>query len=77
MAKNLVLGPILTLLSQIWAAKFFFKNLVSGPILAQIWAQKTFSWVLPLLDIIHCCKLSLHAISRTTNGQNLGKWQKT
>ena len=27
MAKNLVLGPILVHLAQIWAAKFFFKNL--------------------------------------------------
>ena len=31
-------------------------------LLAQIWSQKTFLWVLPLLDVIHCCKLSLYAI---------------
>ena len=36
-----------------------------------------FVWVLTLLDIIHCCKLSLHAISRKTNKPNLRKWQKT
>ena len=36
------------------------KNLVSGLILAQIWAQKVFSWALPLLDITYCCKLSLY-----------------
>ena len=27
MTKNLVLGPILTYLAQIWAASLFFKNL--------------------------------------------------
>ena len=26
--------------------------------------QKLFSWILPLLDVLHCCKLSLYAISR-------------
>ena len=34
-------------------------------------------WVLLLLDVIHCCKLSLHAVSRKTNEPNLRKWQKT
>ena len=38
---------------------------------------KTFLCILPLLDVIHCCKLSLHAISRKTNAWNLRKWQKT
>ena len=28
--------------------------------------QKLFLWALPLLDVIHCCKLSLYAISRKT-----------
>ena len=32
--------------------------------------------ILPLLDIRHCCKLSLYAISRKTNESNLRKWQK-
>ena len=39
-------------------------NLVSGPILAplaQIWAPKFFSRILPSLDVRHCCKLSLYA----------------
>ena len=36
-----------------------------------------FWWVLPLLDVIHCCKLSLYAMSRKTNEPNLRKWQKT
>ena len=35
-----------------------------------------FLWVLCLLDVRHCCKLSLYAISRTTNEPNLRKWQK-
>ena len=30
-----------------------------------------FSWVLPLLDVVHCCKLSLYTISRKTNERNL------
>ena len=32
----------------------------------QIWSPKTFLWGLTLPDVIHCCKLSLHAISRKT-----------
>ena len=46
------------------------KNLVSGLILAtlvQIWPTKFFVWILPLLDVRHCCKLLLHAISRKSN----------
>ena len=35
--------------------------------LAQIWTQKSFWWILPQLDVRHCCKLSLHTISRKTN----------
>ena len=41
------------------------KNLVLGPIftrLAQTWAKINFWRVSPLLKVIHCCKLSLHAI---------------
>ena len=45
--------------------------------LAQIWYSKNFLWVLPILDVIHCCKLSLHAVSRKTNEPNFKKWQKT
>ena len=47
-----------------------------GP-LAQIWAPKNILWILPLLDVRHYCKLSLYAISRKTNEQNLTKWQKS
>ena len=45
-------------------------NLVSGLILtplAQICIPKFFPWILPLLCVWHCCKLSLHAISRKIN----------
>ena len=34
-------------------------------------------WILLLLDVIHCCKLSLYAISRKTDETNLIKCQKT
>ena len=43
------------------------KNIISGWFFArftQIWAPQFFSWVLPLLDVRHCCKLSLYALSR-------------
>ena len=56
------------------------KNLILGLILAclaQIWVQKFFFVVLPLLNASHCCKLLLHAISRKTNNPNSRKWQKT
>ena len=36
-----------------------------------------FSWVLPLLNVRHYCKLSFYAISRKTNEPNLRKWQQT
>ena len=37
---------------------------------------KFFPWVLPLLVVRQCFKLSSYAISRKTNGPNLKKWQK-
>ena len=40
------------------------------------WQTNFFLWVLPLLDNIHCCKLSLYAIPRTTKKPKLRKWQK-
>ena len=43
------------------------KNLILGPILAQIWVPIFFSWLLPLLDVRHCCKLSMYAVFRKTN----------
>ena len=52
------------------------KYLISGPILPQIWTPKCFSWILPLLDVRHCCKLSSCAISRENYKANLRKWQK-
>ena len=56
------------------------KNPSFGPDFGLFWpkfgTQNFFSWVLPLLDVRNCCKLSLHAISRKTNEPNLRKWQK-
>ena len=49
------------------------ENLVSGPNLGPYF----FSLVLPLLEVRHCCKLSLYALSRKTIEPNLRKWQKT
>ena len=39
-------------------------------------SKKFFWWILPLVDVRHCCKLSLYAISRKTNEPNLKKSQK-
>ena len=36
-------------------------------------APKPFLWVLPLLHVTYCCKLSLYPISRKTNEPNLKK----
>ena len=56
------------------------KKRVSGPILARLkhnWVLSFFSWILSLLHVRCCCKLSLYAISRKINELNLRKWQKT
>ena len=55
------------------------KTLVLGLILvslAKFGPQKYFSWILPLLDVRHCCQLSLSEILKKTNKTNLRKWQK-
>ena len=56
------------------------ENLVLDPILACFGSKfgplKTFLWVLSLLDVIHCCKLSLYVISRKTNETKLEKIAK-
>ena len=44
--------------------------------LAQIWSKKFFSCVLPLLDVIQCCKWSPYAISKKINELNFRKWRK-
>ena len=36
----------------------------------------SFTWVLPLVYVIHCSKLSLYAISGKSNEPKLKKWQK-
>ena len=48
-----------------------------SPFLPKFGAQNVFSWAWPLLDAMHCYKLSLYAISRRTNEPNLRKWKKT
>ena len=58
------------------------KNLILGLIFARFGPNLVpsfffFLQVLPQLDVIHCCKLSLYAISRKTKEPNLRKWQKT
>ena len=52
------------------------KNLVSGPILTpwpKFGTQNFFSWILLLLHVRHCCKLSFYATSRKPNEPNLRK----
>ena len=44
-----------------------------GLFLAQILSPKFFLWVLPLLDVIHSCKISLYAILGKTNEPKLRK----
>ena len=39
-------------------------------------SQIFFLGILPLLDVVNCCKLSLHAILRKANESNLKTWQK-
>ena len=42
-----------------------------GPGFGSFWCKVGppifFSWIVPLLDVIHCCKLSQHAISKLMN----------
>ena len=55
------------------------KNLISDPIFccfAKIWGPKFFSWILPLLDVRHCRKLSSYSISQKAHDPNLIKWVK-
>ena len=56
-------------------AKKLVLRLILAP-LDRIWAPKFYSWILPLLHVIHHWKLSLYAISRKTNDPNLRKWKK-
>ena len=64
MTKNLISGPILACLVQIWALKFIFQGFIS-----------TMPELLPLS--LHCRKLSLITISYAkTYDPNAIKWQK-
>ena len=52
------------------------KKLILGPILAhlaQIWGPNFFLWVVPLLVVRDCSKLSSYAIERKTNKTKLEK----
>ena len=51
------------------------KNLISDPVLARL-TLKIFEWVLPLLDLRHCRKLSLYAILRKRYDPNSRKCKK-
>ena len=44
-----------------------------GPFWPKFGHQNFFSWVVPLVDAIHFCKLSLYPISKKTNELNLKK----
>ena len=72
-AKNLMSGPILAHLTQIWVHKSFFEGFISSrcQILSQARNYKHELYIIP------CRKLSLHAISRKTYDPNSIKWQKT
>ena len=50
------------------------QNLIWGLKLGPL---KFFSWVLSLLNVRNCCKLSSHAICRKTFNPNSRKWRKT
>ena len=84
MAKNLVSGQFGFLCPKFGSPIFFFKleKMVEKPSFwpdfdSNLVPPEFFSLVLPLLDVVNFCKLSLRAISRKTNEPNLGKWQKT
>ena len=66
------------LMNQAWENG---KNPNFGPDFGPFWPKFGpkifFPWLLSLLDVIHCCKLSLYAIWKKTNEQNLRKWKKT
>ena len=47
-----------------------------GPLDSHLGSKIFFVDFTSILDVRHCCKLSLYATSRKTNEQNLRKWQK-
>ena len=47
-----------------------------GPFDPHLHFKKIFSWILPLLYVRHCCKISLSGIWRKTYKPNLRKWRK-
>ena len=51
------------------------KTISFRPLWSKLWDPNFFSWILSLLDVRYCCKLSVHAIWRKINEPNLRKWQ--
>ena len=47
-----------------------------GPFWPKFGPPKFFRWVLPPVDLIHCCKLPLYAIARKTTQPNLKNGKK-
>ena len=47
-----------------------------GSFSPRLGSQNFFSWVITLLDVQNCCKLSLYAISKKTSEPNLRKWKE-
>ena len=66
-----LLGKMATKLEKMGGGNNFGSGF--GPFCPKVDPLNFFSWVLPLLDVIRCCKLSLYAISRKTNEPNLRK----
>ena len=48
-----------------------------GPFGPNLGLKNVFLWVLPLLDVRHCHKLSLYAILGKTHNPNSTKWRNT
>ena len=48
-----------------------------GPFDPNLAPKFFFPWILPLLDVRHCCKLLLNANSWKSNEPNLRKYQKS
>ena len=69
------------LMMQLWEnGELRFQTLKKptfGPDFDPNLVPKILLWALSLVDVIHCCKLSFHVISKKTNEPNLRKWQKT
>ena len=61
------------LMNQFWENR---KKHSCEPDCGPFWPQRSFSWILALLDVKNCYKLSLYTLSRKTNELNLRKCKK-